>query len=201
MDGLILALIVVVAIALGALIAGIVLRGRRRAAAGPAPVDPFADNDHHALYGDPRALKAGDLVDLRGLPYSVRGSLRLSEGGWSWSEHLLEQADGERVWLSVEEDPDLVLVAWTEQGTDLVPGPKALTFDGKRYRSEESGKARFRSEATTGLDAEGAVRYHDYEADDGALLSFESYGDAGWEASTGVALSTYDVRIYPAGDR
>ncbi|MEU4446950.1 DUF4178 domain-containing protein [Actinosynnema sp. NPDC050801] len=196
MDGLLVLLLVVVAAAVGAVAVGLWLR-KRKPVVAKAPVDPFADNDHHAIHGDPRRLKAGDLVDLRGESYVVRGTLRLDEGGWSWSEHLLEQTDGERVWLSVEEDPELELVAWTEFDTALAPGPKTLAHDGKQYRSDESGEAKFRSEATTGLNAEGVVKYHDYTAGD-SLLSFEAYGEADWEATIGAKLSIYDVRIYPA---
>ena len=197
MDGLTVVLVIVVAAAIGALITGLVLRKRQQRPPKPSAKDPFADDDHHAVYGDPRALKAGDLVELRGVSYSVRGSLRCDEGGWTWSEHLLETATEERVWLSVEEDPDLVLVVWTEADTDLQPGPRTLTFDGRAYESDEKGTATITTEATTGLK-NGAVRYHDYEGPDGELLSFESYGDAPWEASTGERLSTYDVKIFPA---
>ncbi|WP_312880184.1 DUF4178 domain-containing protein [Actinokineospora xionganensis] len=196
MDGLVVLLLVVVAAAIGAVIMGLWLR-KRKPSVAKSPVDPYADNDHHAIHGDPRKLKAGDLVELRGESYMVRGTLRLDEGGWSWSEHLLEQTNGERVWLSVEEDPELELVAWTEVDLDLAPGAKTLSHEGRQYRSDESGKAKFRSEATTGLNPEGVVKYHDYAAGD-SLLSFEAYGEADWEASTGVKLSTYDVRIYPA---
>ncbi|WP_436493533.1 DUF4178 domain-containing protein [Actinokineospora sp. HUAS TT18] len=197
MDLLVVLLLVVLAAAIGAVVTGLLLR-KRKPTAAKSPVDPFADNDHHAVHGDPRALKAGDVVELRGESFMVRGTLRLDEGGWSWSEHLLEQANGERVWLSVEEDPELELVAWTEVDIDLVPGAKTLSHGSGQYRSDESGKAKFRSEATTGLNADGVVRYHDYTAGD-SLLSFEAYGDAGWEASTGAKLSIHDVRIYPAG--
>lgn len=195
MDALVVVLVIVAAIAVGALVAGVVLRKRAKPAAR-TPEDPFADSDHHAVYGDPRSLKAGDLVELRGVSHVVRGSLRCDEGGWTWSEHLLETAAEDRVWLSVEEDPDLVIVAWTEADGDLSPGPKTLAFGGVQYRSDEKGSAAYRSEATTGLK-DGTVRYHDYEGPSGELLSFESYGDAGWEASTGERLSTYDVKVYP----
>jgi hypothetical protein len=195
-DGLLVLLLVVVAAAAGAVAVGLWLR-KRKPPTAQAPVDPYADNDHHAIHGDPRKLKAGDLVELRGESYLVRGTLRLDEGGWSWSEHMLEQTNGERVWLSVEEDPDLELIAWTESDVDLAPGAKTLAHGGKQYRSDESGKAKFRSEATTGLNAEGVVKYHDYTAGD-SLLSFEAYGEADWEASIGAKLSIYDVRIYPA---
>ncbi len=204
MDWLVVVVVVAVLLAVGALVTGLVLRKRSRPVTGGAPVDPFADNDHHAVYGDPRALGAGDLVEIRGESHAVRGSLRFSEGGWTWSEHLLERSGGERVWLAVEEDPEMELTVWTEQPDlpdGLAPGPKTLVHQGEQYRSDGSGKAAYRSEATTGLTATGTVRYHDYTRGDGAQLSFESYGDAGWELSTGEELSAYDVRIYPAGPR
>ncbi|WP_033343456.1 DUF4178 domain-containing protein [Catenuloplanes japonicus] len=169
----------------------------------PPPVtkgaDPFHTKDEDALRGDPRTLKAGDIVEIRGTSWAVRGSLRLSEGSWGWTEHLLDDANGAQAWLSVEEDPDLEVVLWHEVADAAVaPGPKNVDFDGRSYRSDETGTARFTSSGTTGLDANGTVRYHDYEAKDGALLSFESYGDAGkWEAARGESLVRAEFRIYP----
>lgn len=193
-------LLIVVAV-LGAFIA-IQLRkrnGAERTSARGEPTDPFHTGDTDSLRGDPRSLEAGDIVELRGLSYTVRGSVRLSEGGWTWSEHLLDDAKGTQVWLGVEEDPDLVLSLWTPvEEAELSPGPKEIEFDGRTYRSEESGTATYRSEATTGLSEQGTVRYHDYESSDGAMLGFESHGDAGWEISTGEELTRYEVRIYPA---
>lgn len=197
---MIIIVLLIVAVVLGVLIALLVRKKIRSEPASPTagPTDPFHTGDTDSLRGDPRALKAGDIVEVRGLSYTVRGSLRLSEGSWSWSEHLLDDARGSQVWLGVEEDPDLVLSLWTPvEGSELRPGPKQIEFEGRTYRSDESGSAQYRSEATTGLREQGTVRYHDYEADDGALLGFESYGDAGWEISTGEELSRYDVRIYP----
>ncbi|MGW1677558.1 DUF4178 domain-containing protein [Saccharopolyspora sp. NPDC002376] len=196
---LIILAIVLIVVAVIAVIMGI--RAKRAAAEPPEPqrpTDPFNTGDQDSLRGDPRALKAGDIVEVRGESFTVRGSLRLSEGGWTWSEHLLDDSKGTQVWLAVEEDPDLILSLWTPVADAGEPGPKTITFGGRTYHSEESGGAEFRSEATTGLAEHGTVRYHDYESSDGALLGFESYGDADWEASTGEALSRYDVLIYPA---
>ncbi|RCW40129.1 uncharacterized protein DUF4178 [Halopolyspora algeriensis] len=179
-------------------------RSQHRQPTGQEPVDPFHTGDQDSLWGDPRSLQAGDIVELRGTTYTVRGSLRLSEGGWTWAEHLLDDAKGTQVWLGVEEDPELSLSLWSPledspgDSGELRPGASRIEFRGRTYTSEESGSAHYRSEATTGLQPQGMVRYHDYEAEDGSLLGFEAYGDADWEASQGEELSRYDVRIYPA---
>ncbi len=194
-------LVVLLIIAVAATVFGVLALRRSRArreqhTAGP--VDPFHTGDQDSLRGDPRALKAGDIVEIRGLTYTVRGTLRMSEGGWTWSEHLLDDAKGNQLWLGVEEDPDLILSAWTPlPDSELRPGPATIEHDGRTFRSDESGTAEFRSEATTGLDDSGTVRYHDYEGPEGALLSFEAYGDAEWEAAVGETLSRYAVTIYP----
>ncbi|GAA4862300.1 DUF4178 domain-containing protein [Saccharopolyspora cebuensis] len=190
-----LLIIVVIAVVVG-------LRARRsaRPARTSTPADPFGTGDQDSLRGDPRALKASDIVEVRGTTYTVRGSLRFDEGGWTWAEHLLDDAKGTQVWLAVEEDPDLELSLWTPVEDAGEPGAATVEVGGRTYRSDESGSARFRSEATTGLAEQGAMRYHDYESSDGGLLSFESYGEADWEASTGEELSRYDVQIYPSAD-
>lgn len=204
MDGIIVApLVILLLVVVAVLVVIVVMRLREKnraesASTSSEPTDPFHTGDTDSLRGDPRSLKAGDIVELRGLSYTVRGSVRLSEGGWTWSEHLLDDAKGTQVWLSVEEDPDLILSLWTPvEDTELSPGPKEIELDGRTYRSDESGSADYRSEATTGLSEQGTVRYHDYESSDGPMLGFEAYGDAGWEVSTGEALTRYDVRIYP----
>ncbi|MDP9643699.1 hypothetical protein J2S53_003644 [Actinopolyspora lacussalsi] len=196
--------ILILLVALVAVVIALVLRGRRSQRGGSdhgerGPKDPFDTADQDTLRGDPRSLTAGDIVEVRGMSYTVRGTLRLSEGSWRWSEHLLDDAKGTQVWLGVEEDPDLVLTQWTPVETEVpTPGPAKLGFGEREFRSEESGTARFRSEATTGLDESGSVRYHDYEASDGTMLGFESFDGADWEATLGEELTRYDVRIYPA---
>ncbi|GAB3223685.1 hypothetical protein GCM10027447_11660 [Glycomyces halotolerans] len=171
---------------------------REENVAPPVPTDPFADADADVLRGDPRRVKAGDLVEAYGKTLAVRGSLRLNEGGYSWAEHFLDTGTGVKRWLSVEADPDLELVLWEEvTGSDLQPGPKELSLEGVSYRSDERGTARYTSEATTGLDPTGTVRYHDYEGPDGQKLSFEAFGDGGkWELAKGLTLDRNQITIY-----
>lgn len=169
---------------------------QRTAARGP--VDPFADADTDVLRGDPRRLKAADLVELYGKTLAVRGSLRLSEGDYHWSEHFLDTGTGVKRWLSVEADPDLEVVLWEEvTGSDLRPGPRELSHEGVSYRSDEQGTARYVSEATTGLAPTGSVRYHDYAGPDGQKLSFERFGEDGkWELAKGLTLDRNQITIY-----
>lgn len=129
----------------------------------------------------------------------VRGTLRLSEGGWEWAEHFVE-VEGERRWLSVEEDPDVQLVMWTGRpDLDLVPGPKHLDVEGVRYRLVERGSASYRSEGTTGLRESGGMDYADYEGPDGRYLAFERFDHGSWEASLGVDVALGSFTIYPSG--
>ncbi|WP_289008456.1 DUF4178 domain-containing protein [uncultured Thermomonospora sp.] len=198
------AVVVLLALILLALIVLIVVLVRRQSPhepspqPRPAPADPFASVGETA--GDPRALKAGDMVEYLGTRYFVRGSVRLREGGYTWSEHLLDAdtTEGTKVWLSVEEDPDLEVIWWTEADVgDLRPGRPTLTFQGVEYRREEHGTAEYRTEGTTGLGDTGRVEYVDYAAPGGRYLSFERFGGGAWEAGTGERVPAGTLTIYP----
>ncbi|WP_432705909.1 DUF4178 domain-containing protein [Actinoallomurus iriomotensis] len=204
MSGIVLVLVLALIVLVVALvILLIVVLGRRRPAPPPAPAaprDPFAAED--SVAGDPRTLKAGDLVEYLGTRYFVRGSLRLREGGFTWNEHLLDAdtAEGQKVWLSVEEDPDLEVVFWTEYEIgDLRPGARTVTVEGVEYRRDEHGTADYTSEGTTGVGARGRVEYVDYEGPGGRYLSFEQYGGGQWEAGLGERVPAGTMTIYPSG--
>ncbi|MDG6103464.1 DUF4178 domain-containing protein [Dactylosporangium aurantiacum] len=199
-------LVVLVVVLLAAVVVLVVALTRRRGQQRPAaPQDPFRDRDADVLRGDPRTLTAGDTVEIRGRAYTVRGSLHYTEQSWGWAEHLLDDAaGGPKVWLSVEEDPDLELALWHEvPSATVTPGAPTVDFDGRRYTRDESGTARFTSTGTTGLNATGTARYADYAAPDGALLSFESYAGPGepdrWEVGRGERLSRAEVRVWSRG--
>lgn len=198
-DPLVIILIVLVVVLVGAVL---YYRDRtpQRPKRGAAGVDPFSSADDDSVWGNPRTLKPGDLVTVRGQDYTVRGALRLSEGSYTWSEIFLDTGVGEKVWLSVEDDPDLEVALWREiTGLTVQPGPPSIELDGRRYQRDESGTAHFVSEGTTGVAARGTVEYVDYEAGDGTLLSFERFTGAQgqWEAARGESLGRADYTIYP----
>ncbi|MEU8800280.1 DUF4178 domain-containing protein [Spirillospora sp. NPDC048819] len=194
-------LLVLILVALIVLIFVLLRRRQPPAPAAPAPPrDPFAAEDQVA--GDPRTLKAGDMVEYLGVRYFVRGSVRLREGGFTWSEHLLDAdtIEGTKVWISVEEDPDLEVVWWTEHDIgDMTPSERTIVVDGVEYRRDEHGTADYTSEGTTGVGVQGRVEYVDYEGPRGKYLSFEQYGGGQWEAGLGERVPTGSMTIYPGG--
>lgn len=199
---LVIALVAAVVVIVAAVIAIIVIARRRSAPdapAPPAPRDPFAPDESTA--GDPRTIRAGDLLQFGDDKAWVRGSIRFQEGQYTWAEHFF-QADthATRQWLSVEEDPDVQLAVWRDrEGLTLEPGPRQLVVDGIDFRFTERGTASFTAEGTTGMPAQGTVEYADYEASDGTLLGFERFSDGTWEVSMGRPLPLGSFTIYPGG--
>lgn len=201
--------LLIIVVALLAIIAVVVIfnfLGNRKARQAEAdalrnrtyrPGDPFSSADDDSVYGDPRQLKPGDLVELRGETYAVRGTVRLTQDGYVWTENFLDTGLGGKAWISVEDDPDLEVVLWHElSGVAIEPGPETVEVDGRRYHSEEAGSARFTSAGTTGVATSGRMAYHDYQAGDDRL-SFEDYG-SGWECARGELLTRADYRIFPS---
>lgn len=192
--------LLVVVVALVALVVVLVLRaraggggGRGGRGAGPR-VDPLAGTVSPA--GDPHGIGVGDVIAYEGHDWVVRGSVAYDQRGYRWAEHLLDRV-GEQFWLSVEEDEQLQLVRWQAvRAASLEPTP-TVQWDGATFELEERGRARFRAEGTTGMPPEGEVEYHDYEAPDGRLLSFERTGDTTYEVSVGVAIPPGAMTIFP----
>lgn len=160
------------------------------------PEDPLAD---HQGVTDIRTVRAGDMIDYGGQLYFVRGSLRNTEGGYSWSEHFLDDARGARVWLSVEEDPDLEVVIWRETADVTEPAGKTMEVGGVTYRKDEDGTASYTSEGTTSVAESGRVEYVDYLGPEGKALSFERFDGGKWEAGLGEVVPLAGLRVYPAG--
>ena len=161
--------------------------------------DPLAFAAAAPQFG-PRQLGPGAIVSHGGVDYVVRGSVTYREGPFVWWEHLLEGGD-EPIWFSVEDDDGrLELAMWTaRKDLQLQPGGPHV-IDGVTYNESERGHAGYTTEGTTGLPPGGDMDFVDYaNADETALLSFERWApEMPWEVSTGKAVLTGELTVYPA---
>ncbi|MEU5910990.1 DUF4178 domain-containing protein [Micromonospora sp. NPDC047527] len=194
MDGALAYLVVAMVVLIMALLV-IVVRTRRAATrSGGAPPDV------RPARGGAHRLTAGDRVWIGEREYAVSGTIRLVEGDWSWSQYLLDDASGAGHRLSVEGvgGTDLELVLWTaEPGATVTPGAPTIELGGRRYTWSETGQARYTATGETGLRSTGTMRYHDYQSDGTARLSFEAYGEEGWRVARGDLLDPADLAIRP----
>lgn len=196
---LVLAVLVVIAVLLYRLL-------RSGSGAKPAPrpstADPLARVEDRV---DIRTARVGDMIDYLAVTYFVRGSLRIKEGGFTWVEHFLDDARGRRIWLSVEEDPDVEVVLWEElTGSGLVPAEREMTVQDVTYRRVEHGTARYTTEGTTGVGQDGStgtVEYVDFDGPKGRFLSFERFDGGEWEVGLGEEMLLSAITLYPSGDR
>lgn len=178
---------------------------RRRAAARATanrmaqPSDPFR-RDH--IGGDPRELKLGDLVEWpgAGTTHAVRGTLRLTEDGYSWREHFIDPVRGKKRYLSVDpSDGDLEVVVWTEVDEfDVKPGQRQVAYNGVVYHLKEKGTAQYTGTGTINVPDRGTVQYMDYRGEFGRRLSFERFNGGKWELSLGEVIEDNQLTIYPA---
>lgn len=161
--------------------------------------DPFADVTGARDFG-PDVLAPGAIVTYGGIDHVVRGSVTITEGYYTWYEHMLEGGRGSQ-WLSVEVDEGQLKLAWWVSRPDLHLEPaQQLTVDGTDYHLVESGRAEFRAEGEAGLPSQGEVRYQDLAAEgcSDRLLGLESFGGGKWEASLGHPVLPGELSVYPA---
>jgi hypothetical protein len=147
---------------------------------------------------NPHNFEIGYIVDRHEESWAVRGIVWFDEKGYKWREIFLETAREERVYLSVEEDPDLKLALWTGVEVDLTPSPTVLEYNSEVYHRKETGTAKYRTEGTTDLPTgPGEADYCDYEGPNGKLLSFERFNGGKWEVSTGETIHPSELKAYP----
>jgi hypothetical protein len=148
-----------------------------------------------ARYGwgvsDPQdaSVRVGDALVVDGQPAAVLATIGYAEDVFEWSAVMLALGQRRR-WLTLVSIDDRVeAVLWEKLiGLPTGRGGKSLTYSGKTYELRERGTARYEAHGEVDLAEHGEVEYVDYEAADGARLSFENYDAWQWEASTGTVL-------------
>lgn len=178
------------------------LRRRSRGGAEETPrrrEDPFRNVTGAHEFG-PEVLGPGAIITRGATDYVVRGTVTVTQGYYTWYEHMLEGGHGSE-WLSSEVDEGRLNLSWWTSRGDLDVQPAArVTVEGVEYRRTESGDADFTTEGETGLPPRGRLSYYDLEATDGSgrLLGLERFGDGAWEASVGREVLPGELTVYPA---
>ena len=190
--------LIVLAVLAAAVGAGIAVARARKPDRKALPERSPAD-DQRALHGDVRRLTPGDVVNYEGTDFIVDRTMRFDEDGFTWDEHLLDDAvGGRKLWLSVEDDDGLEVAVYERvDGADLTPEAAEVTVGGTTFKRDERGRATYRVERVGDAAGEsGTVEYADYAAGD-ELLAFERYGTGSWEVSQGRKISEHVLDVYP----
>jgi len=142
-------------------------------------------------------IAVGDVAWAEERWWRVMGTVTFTDDeGWSWREHLLEAGDGQRRWLTVEDDDQLLVVLWAPYTSAAIePGHHEVIHSGVSYTLHEYGRCSYTSEGRTGCLPSGMMDYYDYAARGGLWLSFERYDGSGWEMSTGVTVAPASVQV------
>lgn len=166
------------------------------------PIDPLADWSSSGGDNQFFALKPGDLIKTDTQDFLVRGTITLDDGGTVWWEHLIDDAKGDKRWLSVENEDGVEISLWSriplsdiESGS---PGDRSIVVRGVAYKLVESGNAGYRAVGTTSTAPSGTLEYIDYEAADGRGLSLERYDAATWEISIGDKVLPSELAVFPS---
>jgi len=79
------------------------------------------------------AFKIGDKGVLRGITYTVTGSItKKVNGGYNWTEYILTNDTGEFVYLS-ESDGNWILLKETDEKFDVKRHPKSISYDNSSF--------------------------------------------------------------------
>lgn len=145
------------------------------------------------------SLQLGDVVAYLDQTYVVNQKIVHHANGFFWFDYQLYggEEDGP-LWLSVEDDDELVVVFYRPVDMMLSSDPgKVLTVGGKAYRLKESGQ----SEATIYRESGGetSTRSHewDYVGPDGELMSVSRWGEDEFEVVAGTRVQPGVLELMP----
>ena len=145
-------------------------------------------------------LKLNDIISYFGTDYMVEGKLTYWEEGYTWITYRLVDGDDIK-WLSAEEDDGLEISIW-EDILDLQvsePVPEKLDYQGETYRMFERGQARVNQQGRTGNKTGMQVKYWEFKAPSGSMLSVEKWGGA-IEVSEGKVIKPIELDIFPGDE-
>ncbi len=141
-------------------------------------------------------LKSGDMVKFDGTDFFVQYARYCDDRGYKWTEFLLDDRLGSKLWLSVEDDNGIDLGIWKEARLADITGKvgdQTVSYDGAVYKLRESGSATY---STPDRNERGRFEHFQYETDTKEMLSFQCSDSINWDVSDGRRCSPLDFDIY-----
>lgn len=124
----------------------------------------------------------GAPVTVEGRPGVVKGTAIMQEAGDRWIEHLIEDGNGRRMWVSIENFDRTEATLWSDVDLMAVnggPTDSGISYQGRSFSRNETGTTQFSSKGDVDLFDSGSIDYVDYRSADGMRFSFERYGEQG----------------------
>lgn len=144
----------------------------------------------------PLALNVGDIVLYDDSDWIIQQKLTYRQGGYTWYDYQLVDVD-RKCWLSAEDDDGLFTAVYNDVRCDIPnPPPRTLDVEGHTFHLDEAGECDVRVESEFSAPTTVHVKYWDYEAEDGQLLSIEAW-EGDWDASIGREVSPAELDLLP----
>jgi len=158
--------------------------------------------NHGEMHETPMLVGLGDTVVFDGGRYGVLGHIRYDYGRGFWDEMWAEDAQGEGIWLSIDEGDVVVQRALADSAVrvglaDEVRLGTQVRVEGEIYTVTEMDEATataFRGELPERIDLGERHRFVNASGEDGTLLSGEVW-DGGETWFLGEWLDPFEIRV------
>lgn len=145
------------------------------------------------------SLQVGDVVVHLDRTYLVSQRIVHHANGFFWYDYqLYDDSEDEHLWLSVEDDDELIVAFYRPVDFVLEREPgKQLMVAGKTYRLKESGESDAKISRASGTETRTRSRRWDYVGPDKSTLSVQCWGDDEFEVMQGERVRPSVLELMP----
>lgn len=111
----------------------------------------------------------------------ILGTMILDEAGDRWIEHLIQDAQQRRFWISIENYSETTATRWDDIDMWAIkggPDDSRVDYNGTAYRRNETGTATYETRGDLDVTDGGSLDYVDFSAGD-SKIGFERFGAEG----------------------
>ncbi len=150
---------------------------------------------------DPRIddLRLGDVLLHFDDSYVVEQIITYHENGFFWYDYRLEDGSGEQLWLSVEDDDELIVGLYKPVDVTLTEAPgKTFEVAGELFTLVEKGKADAHIKRQNS-ESKSKVTHWDFQSGE-KLLSISQWGEGDFDLSVGRQVNPVELDLLPGAE-